>query len=66
MHRIDDMEASKFTNLASIRVSMGTSQTACDGEDVCSKSLMMIYADYSYLCEIYNETSECYSRCVFH
>lgn len=44
VHRIDDIEASKFTNLASIRVSMGTSQTACDGEDVCSKakSLMMM------------------------
>lgn len=37
MHHIDDMEASKFTNLASIRVSMGTSQTTCDGEDVRSK-----------------------------
>lgn len=37
MYRIDDMEASKFTNLASIRVSMGTSQSTSDGEDVRSK-----------------------------
>lgn len=54
VHCKDDMEASKFTNLASIRVSMGTSQTACDGKDVCSKakkkkSLMMLYVDYSHL-----------------
>lgn len=51
VHCIDDIEASKFNNLASIRVSMGTSQTACDGEDVCSKakSLMMLYVNYPYL-----------------
>lgn len=44
VHCTDDIEASKFTNLASIRVSMGTSQSACDGDDVCSKakSLMML------------------------
>lgn len=34
---MDDMEASKFTNLASIRVSMGTSLATYDGADVHSK-----------------------------
>lgn len=47
---MDDMEASKFTNVASIRVSMGTSQTTCDGEDFRSKvkSLITLYVEHSW------------------
>lgn len=39
---MDDMEASKFTNLASIRVSMGTSLATYDGADVHSKVKSLI------------------------
>lgn len=36
------MEASKFTTMASIRVSMGTSQTTYDSEDVHPKGKSLI------------------------